>query len=154
READAAYREAAARLVALGRDDTVRAQRLFNDWAIALWRAGRPLDAERVLRQAIAQGQHNGTETATQPALLSNYAFQLVELNRLEEAAGFAERAYASARAADDEVFVGYSLSVRATVYTMQGDLEHAAQTLSELEATLRRNVPVSHLMFAVLAAK
>src|SRR5262249_13749431 len=83
READAAYREAAARLVALGRDDTMRAQRLFNDWAVALWKAGRPLDAERVLRQAIAQSLHNRTETATQPALLSNYAFQLTELNRL-----------------------------------------------------------------------
>src|SRR6266849_2189763 len=111
REANAAFEEAAARLAALGRDDTQRASTLFNNWGVALWLWGRPLDSERVLRRAVAVSEDSRAETV-----------------------------------------VNQSLLVRTAIYRSQGDLERAAEMLTELEPMLRRSLPPGHVAFASLA--
>ena len=76
--------------------------------------------------------------------LLANLAAALLELGRLPEARDCAERAYARARRAGDQVVVGQSLSRRVTVYRRLGDLTRAEETLSELEPRWKR-MPSGH---------
>ena len=84
REASAAFEQAAARLAALGRDDTQRAGTLFNNWGLTLSVDGRPLDAEKVLGRAIAVSRDDQGEQAVSPMLLVNYARALQDLGAAE----------------------------------------------------------------------
>jgi tetratricopeptide (TPR) repeat protein len=154
REAAAAFEQAAARLSALGRDDTQRAGGVFNNWGVVLNNAGRPLEAERVLKRAIDIARTNGTEETVQPMPLVNYARALYDLRRLDEAADYAERGYAKARQAGDEVPLEQALLLRAGIYRGKGDLDRAAKMLSEVEPRLRRNLPAGHIAFASLASE
>jgi serine/threonine-protein kinase len=153
REAAAAFEEAFATLSALGRDDTERAGTLLNNWAMAVQLLGKPLEAERLFRQAIAIGSADGTERSVSPMLLNNLARTLLDLSRLPEAAGYAERAYEKARRASDEMVVNQALSVRFGIYLEQGDLGRAAEVLAELEPRWRRMMPPDHIAFAVLSS-
>jgi len=152
REASTAFEQVSPRLSALGRDNTQRAGTLFNNWGIALWMWGRPLDAERLLRRAITVGQDGQTEATVSPMVLVNYARTLKELGRLGEAADYAERAYAKAQAAGDQTVVNQSLLVRTAIYRSQGDLERATQMLSEVEPILQSRLPAGHIAFASFA--
>jgi tetratricopeptide (TPR) repeat protein len=71
---------------------------LFNDWALALDRLGRPAEAEKLYRRAIDISREGEAEEAVSPMLLNNYAKTLHQLGRLDEAADYAERAYAKAQ--------------------------------------------------------
>src|SRR5262249_32189491 len=113
READVASQEATAKLQALGRDDTETAGTLFNNWGLVVNNLGRPLEAERLYRRAIAISRADDTEQSVSPMLLNNLARTLRELNRLSEAADYAERAYAKAQQAHDEIVVNQALAVR-----------------------------------------
>jgi len=151
REASAAFEQASARLSALGRDNTQRAALLLNNWGLALSVWGRPLDAERVLRRTIALSQDDRAQTTVPAMPLINYARALKELDRLDEAAEYAERGYAKGLAAGDQSVVLNSLMMRAIIYRSQGKLEQAAQILSEIEPTLRRSLPAGHIAFPSL---
>jgi tetratricopeptide (TPR) repeat protein len=105
-----------------------------------------------VLRRAVALSEDSRAESVVSPMLLLNYGRSLKELERLNEAAKFAELAHVKARAAGDETVVNQSLLVRADIYRGQGDLERAAQMVIELEPRLRRSLPTGHIAFASLA--
>ncbi len=149
-----AFQRAVAQLGSLGRDDTQRAGTVFNNWGVALYVWGQPLDSERILRRAIKLSQDDQGETATSPMLLLNYSRALVELGRLNEAADYAERAHGKAKTGGDNVAVNQSLLVRSSIYRGQGDLERATTMLSEVESTLRRSVPPGHIALASLASQ
>jgi serine/threonine-protein kinase len=153
RQASEAFQRAVAQLGSLGRDDTQRAGTVLNNWGVALYLWGQPLDSERVLRRAIKLSQDGQSEAATSPMLLLNYARALVELGRLTEAADYAERAHGKAQKGGDKVAVNQSLLVRSSIYRGQGDLERAARMLSEVESTLRPSVPPGHIALASLAS-
>jgi serine/threonine-protein kinase len=153
REARAAFEQASARLTALGRDETQRAGGLYTNWGLAAWAWGQPLDAERLLRRALTISQDNHAEATVPPLVLVNYARSLMDLGRLDEAADYAERAHAKAEAAGNQLDVIQSLLQRAAIYRRQGQLERAAQMLSEVEPTLRRKFPAGHPLFATLAS-
>ena len=152
REASLASADAAARLTALGRDETTTAGTLYNNWALVLLALGQPLEAERLFRQAISIGSTGGAEAGVRPMLLNNLARTLRDLRRLDEAAAYAERAYDRALRAGDPNVVGQSLMARAGIYRESGDLQRAEAALSELEAKLPRMVPAGHVAFASLA--
>jgi serine/threonine-protein kinase len=152
REASAAFERAAARLSALGRDDTDMASTLFNNWALALRALGRTLDAERAMRRAIRISSTDGTERGVQPMPLNNLARLLCELHRLPEAASYAERAHAQALRAGSDIVANQSLLVRAAIYREQGRLSRAAEMLAEVGPRLERTLPAGHVAFAALA--
>jgi tetratricopeptide (TPR) repeat protein len=154
RQASATFEEAAALLASLGRDDTETAGTLFNNWALALWQQGRPLEAEGIFRRAIDISRDNQGEQAVSPMLLANYARVLVDLGRPNEAADYAERAYAKAQQADDPVAINQSLLLRSKIYRERGDLTRAAAMLAEVEPRLRRNLPPGHYAFGSLASE
>jgi tetratricopeptide (TPR) repeat protein len=149
--ASAAFERSAALLTQLGRARTATAGTLFNNWALALYRLGRPLEAERILHQAIELSRANATDEAVSPMLLVNYSRVLSDLKRLDEAASFAERAHSMAVKAGQEVVVNQSLLLRSGIYVDQGRLTDAAAVLDEVEPRLRQQLPPGHIAFASL---
>ena len=94
RDAIPAFERASVLMISLGRDDTETAGTLFNNWALALHLSGRPLEAEALFRRAIAISRADVSDQGISPMLLINYARNLNELGRSDEAAEYAERGY------------------------------------------------------------
>jgi serine/threonine-protein kinase len=154
RDALASFEQAATQLTALGRDNTETAGTLYNNWALVLMQIGRPLEAERVFRRAIEISRADNTDVAVSPMLLLNYGRTLRELGRLDEAAEYAERAYAKAQQAGNGVVTNQALLERARIYREQHKIARAAEMLTEVEPRLRRDLPPSHYAFAGLASE
>ncbi len=154
REASDAFALASGLLSSLGRDNTQTAGTLFNNWALALSQLGLPLEAEKIFRRAIGIGSDGNNDTTVSPMLMVNYARVLRELGRLPEAAGFAERAYEKALAANQEVVVNQTLILRGSIYRDQSNFAQAAGMLNEVEPRLRRALPEGHIAFASIASE
>jgi tetratricopeptide (TPR) repeat protein len=153
-EAIDAFEQASVRLTALGRDETETAGTLFNNWALALQQIGRPIDAEPIYRRAIDISRADRSEQGVSPMLLNNYAFNLSDLARFDQAAGYAERAYARAQEAGDEVVINQSLFVRAGIYRNRHDFPRAAAMLAEVEPRLRKDLLPGHYAFGMLLSQ
>jgi tetratricopeptide (TPR) repeat protein len=153
-EAVAAFELANNRLTTLGRQNTQAAGTLYNNWGVSLFQLGQPLRAEQLYRRAIEISRSDGGEKSVSPMLLSNLASALAELGRVPESAGFAEKAYAEARRAGDEVVVNMALLRRASAYRRLGELVRAGAMLSEVEPRLVRMLPPGHYAFASLASE
>jgi len=151
READAAFAQASALLTSLGRDDTQTAGTVFNNWALTLYFLGRPREAEHLFRRGIAISSAGDAEQGVSPMLLVNEARALRDLGRLAEARDYAERGYAKARQAGDDVVINQSLMLQASVYRMEGDPDRASRALAEVEPRLRRALPPGHYALAAL---
>jgi serine/threonine-protein kinase len=154
REAVAAFEQAAALLTSLGRDETQGAVVLFNNWALELDQLGRPLEAERLLRRVIDISRADETEDTVSPMVLNNYARSLRELGRFDEAADYAERAYAKAKQADHQLAISQSLLERARIARERRDFARAAAMLAEVEPRLRESLPPGHYAFAALVSE
>ncbi|MBI3477702.1 MAG: protein kinase [Acidobacteria bacterium] len=154
RDSISAFQNASALMTALGRDDTETAGTMFNNWALALQLAGRPLEAAKLFRRAIDISSADQLQEGVSPMLLLNYARALRELGRREEAADYAERAYAKGKQSGNQVVVNQSLLMRARIYRDQGKLARAEAMLSEVEPRLRKALPPGHLAFAALATE
>ncbi len=122
-EANNTFDRASKALATLGRDDTQEAGTLFNNWGLMLLHSGRILEAERALRRAINISQENQAEEGVSPQLLNNYAATLIDLDRFDEASNYADRAFADAQKAGDEILIEQTLLMRARVYRGQHDL-------------------------------
>jgi tetratricopeptide (TPR) repeat protein len=140
-------------MTSLGYDETQKAVKLFNDWALTLSYAGRQLEAEKTYRRAIDISRANQTEDAVSPVLLYNYAGVLRELGRFSEAADYAERAFAKAQRAGDEILLAQVDLQRARVYRDQKDFVRANSLLADLEPRMRHLLPPKHYAFASLAS-
>jgi tetratricopeptide (TPR) repeat protein len=151
-EAAAAFERAAARLQELGRADTQRAGTVYNNWGVALIRAGRPLEAERVLRKSIDISMASGTEEAVQAMPLVNYARVLLDLGKLEQARDYAERGLAKAKQTGDEVPTREGVLLLAAICREQGKLDRATRLVSEAAVRFDRSLPPGHIGFAELA--
>jgi serine/threonine-protein kinase len=154
REAIAAFEQASRLTNSLGRGDTENAGTLYNNWAMALFQAGRPLDAEPIFRRAIEISRADNTDEAVSPMLLLNYGRTLRELGRLDQAADDAERAFAMAQDSGQQVVINQSLIEMARIYREKGDLDRALAMLAEVEPKLRRVLPGTHYAFAGIASE
>ena len=150
REGAAAFRKTFEQLSALGRDETQKAGTLLNNWGMVI-NAHQPLESERLFRRAIRISSADRTERSVSPMLLNNLARTLTDLNRLPEAASYADRAHARAREAGDEVVVNQSLIVRAPICRLRGDLGCAERLLTEVEQRVRKMLPPGHAAFGSL---
>ena len=154
REANDVFARGWPRLVALGRDDTVGAGIWLNNWAMDLVGLGRLLDAEGLLRRSIAlQETGSGTQVAS-PTRLNNYARTLIELARVDQAAGVAARAYQEAARLGNQTAIFENRLWAARIYLAQRDLARATAALDEAEAAMRRVRSEGHYVFAVLGAE
>ncbi len=154
REAIPVFEQAAALLASLGRDNTETAGTLFNNWALTLDQLGRTVEAESTFHRAIDISRADQSDRGVSPMLLINYARVLHSLNRLDEAADYAERGYATAQKSGAVAIVNQSLLERARIYDDQHNPERAAAMLAEVEPRLRKDLPPGHYAFASLASE
>jgi serine/threonine-protein kinase len=152
-EAFPIFERANALMTSLGYDETQKAVKLFNDWALILGYAGRQLEAEKTYRRAIDISRANQTEDSVSPVLLYNYAGVLRELGRFSEAADYAERATAKARLTGEQILLAQADLQRARVYRDRKDFLHANLLLADLEPRMRHLLPPGHYAFASLAS-
>lgn len=93
------------------------------------------------------------TEEAVSPSLLNNYTGTLRQLNRLDEARDYSERAYAKAPHIGDQDAIYHALNTRALVYIDQRDFKRAESMLTELEPIVLRILPPGHYWLGSLAS-
>jgi eukaryotic-like serine/threonine-protein kinase len=152
-ESNATFERASALMTSLGYDQTQKAVKLFNDWALTLSYAGQQLKAEKLYRRAIDISRTNQTEDAVSPVLVYNYAGVLRELGRFSEAADYAERASAKARQVGDRLLIEQADLQRVRVYRDRHDFVRANQLLADLEPRMHHLLPPTHYAFASLAS-
>jgi tetratricopeptide (TPR) repeat protein len=154
REALAEFQREGNLLSSLGRDETQEAGNFYNNWAVELDQAGRTLEAEKIFRRAIDISRDSSIEEAVQASTLDNYARVLRQLDRLPQAADYAERAYKTAVQKGDESMISHSLLERSRVYTAQHDLSRAESMLAQLEPRMRKTLPPGHYAFAAISSQ
>jgi tetratricopeptide (TPR) repeat protein len=154
REAAMTFEQLWPRLVAQGRDDTATAGTWLNNWGVALAQMGRPLEAEKLLRQSMEIHRADASDAALSPMLMTNYAQQLLDLGRLPEAQDYADRALESAKGAGDEVVINQTLLRLARIYRAQDDIARSLAKLDEVEPRLQSALPPGHPAFAGLASE
>ncbi|MCC6991555.1 MAG: tetratricopeptide repeat protein, partial [Acidobacteria bacterium] len=151
-EANAAFADAYARLVSLGREDTERAGTLLNNWALALSVLGRPLEAERMLRRSIAISVSEGSDARVDPISWSNLSRTVFDLGRFQEAGALAERAMRQARTRGDTVVADQAQLMAARANIAAGHHTRAAALLDDVEARFRAVFPPTHAAFTAVA--
>ena len=151
RRSERAFAEAYGRLEALGLAETETAGSLYNNRALALMSLGRPLEAETLLRRAIALSSSAGDDATASPMPFVNLSRVLVELGRYAEAADSCARGYSQARRVGNDVARIFALFAWSQIETRAGYLAEAGRRLDELEAALRKRYPDGrHLHFAI----
>jgi serine/threonine protein kinase len=154
READRIFQQASALMINLGYDDSQKAVKLFNHWALTLSYDGRQLDAERIYRRALDISRNDGTNSAVIPVLLYNYASLLRELGRRSEAARYLDLAGAKAHKLNDNVLTDDIDLLKALMCTDAHEWDHASGLLTDLEQRLRKRYAPEHYVFAELASE
>ena len=153
REANAIFEQASALMTSLGYDDTQKAVKLFNDWALILSYNGRQLEAEKLYRRAIQISRSDQTESAVPAVLLYNYASVLRELGRPVESAWYNDLAQAKGRKASDQILLDQTDLLKARLELDGGHLSHASELLEEVQPRMRSKLPAQHYAFAALAS-
>jgi eukaryotic-like serine/threonine-protein kinase len=154
RESLATFERASVLITDLGYDQTRRAVKLFNDWALTLSYTGRPLEAERAYRHAIEISKASQAEDDVLPGVIYNYSVVLRDLGRLPQAADYSERAAAMARQAQDHVMIDQTDLQRVRIYRDQHNFPRANALLAELEPRMRQELPPGHYAFASLTSE
>ena len=147
-KASAVFENVNSLLSSLGRDDARIAGVLYNDWALALEKLGRPLEAEKLFRRSL-EIQGAGVE----PIVLNNYAITLRSLARFEEALTYSESCYRKGQETADNFAIYRSLYQRALINLDEGNFERASDMLAQLEPILRRQFSPDNLYFGLLTS-
>ena len=151
---DVAFQNAVASLESLGRDTTELASNVLNNWGVMLMRAGRPLEAEKVLHRSIEVSSNDERENSAGATVLANYSEVLYYLGRIDDAVNYAERGYLQGVKVGDGVSVRKALLQRGRTYRARGDLIRSGQILSELEQRLTQTLAAGHIYFGLLASE
>lgn len=153
READRTFMLASALMSDLGYDDTQKAVKLFNDWALTLTYDGRELEAEKIYRRAIDISRTDKSESTVPATLLYNYANVLRELGRTTEASTYLTSAALKARQANEQILLDQADLLKARIYADNHDYARATELMTEIEPRLRKKFPPNHYAFAALAS-
>jgi eukaryotic-like serine/threonine-protein kinase len=152
-EALSEFAQASSLLSSLGWEETETSVHLFNNWALELDQIGRTLEAEQIERRALDLTSDGNSGEESTAMILNNYAKMLRKLNRLDEAANYAQRSYDKAQSEHNKLVTGQSLLERARIAISQHKFAQASELLSELEPQMRKHLPPAHYAFASLAA-
>jgi serine/threonine-protein kinase len=153
RKANDIFEQASSLMTSLGYDDTQKAVKLFNDWALILSYNGRQLEAEQLYHRAIQISRSDQSEGAVPATLLYNYASVLRELGRPAEADRYSDLASSKARKMNDQILLDQTDLLKARLDLDKSHFQHAAKLLAELEPRMRDKLPPGHYAFAALAS-
>jgi serine/threonine-protein kinase len=148
------YGQASALITSLGYDETQTAVVLLAGWGNVLLQAGRSYEAEKVLRRALDIGQEGQSGSIANPILLNAYAEALRQLERLDEAASYAERGYAQAQQKKDAPIAEQSLFKLAQICREQHDLKRAGVLLVQVEPLMHQVLPAENYAFKLLVSE
>jgi tetratricopeptide (TPR) repeat protein len=126
---------------------------LFNNWALELDQIGQTLEAAQIERRALDLTSDGNSLQESAAMMLNNYAKMLRKLDRLDEAADYAQRSYEKAQSEHNQLVTSQSLLERARIAISQHKFTQASELLSELEPQMRKHLPPGHYAFAGLAA-
>jgi serine/threonine-protein kinase len=149
REAETIFQQASDLMTTLGYDDSQKAVKLFDDWALILSYDGRELDALRTYRRALDISRNDETNSAVAPDLLLNYAGLLQELGQTTEAAPYFALASKKAHELNDNVLVDDAELKQANMFTDAHAFAQATRQLDELEQRLRQRYAPEHYVFS-----
>jgi eukaryotic-like serine/threonine-protein kinase len=152
-EALTEFEHANSLLSSLGWEETETSIHLFNNWALELDQIGRPLEAEQIERRVLDLTQDGNSIEVSTAMMMNNNAKMLRKLNRLDEAAEYAQRSYDKAQKEHNQLVIGQSLLERARIAIAQHNFSQASELLSEVEPQMRKHLPPGHYAFASLAA-
>jgi eukaryotic-like serine/threonine-protein kinase len=153
REAETIFQQASDLMTTLGYDDSQKAVKLFDDWALTLSYDGRELDAQRTYRRALDISRNDETNSAVAPDLLLNYAGLLQELGQTTEAARDFVLASKKVRELNDNVLVDDTDLMQANMFIDAHAFAQATRQLDELEQRLRKRYAPEHYVFAELSS-
>ena len=152
REAETIFQQASDLMITLGYDDSQKAVKLFDDWALTLSYDGRQLDAQRTYRRALDISRNDETNSAVAPDLLLNYAGLLQQLGQTTEAARYFVLASQKAHELNDNVLVDDTELLQAWMFTDAHAYAQATRQVDELEQRLRKRYAPAHYVFAELS--
>jgi len=147
--AAAEFRNALAELEDMGRGRTMMAGAIQQNMAVLLSRAGQSAASFEADRRAldIARGFDGVT-----PSLESNYAADLVELGRVQEAIPLIEHAIAGAKSRGDRRTAANIAIQGARAWCLSGDLPRCATIASAGKSELVALLPAGHASFGNVA--
>jgi tetratricopeptide (TPR) repeat protein len=140
-------------MTTLGYDDSQKAVKLFNDWALTLSYDRRELEAQRLYRRALDIGRNDETNSAVAPNLLLNYADLLQQLGQTTEALRYFALASKKAHELNDNVLVDQAELLQAWMFTNAHAYAQATRQVDELEQRLRKRYAPEHYVFAELSS-
>ena len=141
REAETIFQQASDLMTTLGYDDSQKAVKLFDDWALTLSYDGRELEAQRLYRRALDISRNDETNSAVAPDLLLNYAGLLQELGQRTEAARYFALASKKAHELNDNVLADDTDLLQADMFIDAHAFAQATRQLDELEQRLRQTI-------------
>ena len=153
REAETAFEQASTLMTTLGYDDSQKAVKLFDDWALILDWDGRQLEAQRTFQRALAISRNDNTNRAVAPDLLFNYSVVLWELGQKTEATRYLALSSNKAVELNDKVLADEIELQRAAVLTDVHAFDPATHLLAALEQRLRQRYAPEHYAFAEVAS-
>jgi eukaryotic-like serine/threonine-protein kinase len=137
-KADLLFRESVAQLEKAGHGESVLAESVYNDWAIALWNAGDPKAAldelDRGIKIVVSRSP-SGEEIMTS---YGNRGHTLRALGRFEEALASFERLRQLAIQSKNPSYEAYALAGQTIVAAQLGRVD-AAQHYLEMGVDLKR---------------
>src|SRR5262249_31076686 len=112
---------------------------VYTNWGSGLFFQGRPFEAEPLFRRAfeILTNVDAGARDFMSGWQFNYYARTLAELNRLPEAARFADHALARSKGSTNPWMLKGVLLTQAGIYREMGDIRRAEDVLSQVEPTI-----------------
>jgi eukaryotic-like serine/threonine-protein kinase len=153
REAETIFQQASDLMTTLGYDDSQKAVKLFDAWALTLSYDGRELEAQQLYRRALDISRNDEGNGAAAPDLLLNYAGLLQELGQKAEAARYFALASQKAHELNDNVLVDDADLMQAWMFTDAHAFAQATRQVDELEQRLRQRYAPAHYLFAELSS-
>jgi tetratricopeptide (TPR) repeat protein len=153
REAETIFQQASDLMTTLGYDDSQKAVRLFDAWALTLNYDGRELDAQRLYRRALDISRNDETNGAVAPYLLFNYADLLNKLGQRTEAARYLFLASQKTHELNDNVLADNTDLLQAEMFIDAHAFAQATRQVAELEQRLRKRYAPEHYVFAQLSS-
>jgi serine/threonine-protein kinase len=150
-EANEAFADAHARLIALGREETERSATLLNNWGLVLGSLGRPLEAERMFRRSV-EISRSTSDDRVEPILWNNLARTLFDLAQYDEGIALASRARDGALARGDAIVADQALLLLARMHLVSGNVDRGAAMLAEVESHFKAMFPPAHPAFVAVA--
>ena len=138
----AAFERVDAQMTRLGRENTLEASIVDNNWAMALNFTGQMLQAEKLFRRSMQIESADGSDRNVSPMVLTNLARVLIELDRVDEAQRYADRSYERGLAEGDQPVIRDSMLLRARIHARRGESAEALKMLDEVEARYRKTRP------------